>query len=583
MRELLRALFKGKPLMTMLEPEVKHGGVSAAQVRALLEEADRKYLDRWGDSRLGVEVRAWLDEEANHCRPCEVHGASGDDPASGLSWMNVGRARPAAAGGVEIRDLSASLLAAALEANKTEFSLEEWASFGVAQLRRNSFVRAGDSYYQPFDVDCPCTACRQWSGRRMAQALVSGVPIAQYIYDALFEGPVAPIEWNRLPSFQAITIQMLVRCTLPTTLQLKPTPLPRVQLPPPANGCDWHMYVSAHNAGALQLLREAAQANGDEELQLSTPTSHRHSSVGGRADRGRALSVTLHEAAAATRGVLSRALGGGGVPLLVTEEPTELGRCKHMLVYLTDQTWTRGDESDAFAEEVRRAMDEGVHLILAHEMPGHQEEVRHGCEFATLFVSERGTTPADLVLRQPIGIYHQIALPLKGGEWRAPCMAMLMQAISDVPNIESDVSNSSQEAANRESAVRRIEGKAGGRTASYSWRKQPPRVQRSEQRSSPARRGFEREGSSSRGRSSGRSGNRPSSSRPTSSLPVVAVEALERQSACDYVPPQGCGAGGEVVAAAPAPAAELLSVSPGSASSEQPVSPRTISLYSTKV
>jgi hypothetical protein len=53
--------------------------------------------------------------------------------------------------------------------------------------------------------------------------------------------------------------------------------------------------------------------------------------------------------------------------LFVTTDTDRLAQCEHLLLYLNSQTWTRGDRSEAFAEIVRRAMDLGVHLLLAHE------------------------------------------------------------------------------------------------------------------------------------------------------------------------------------------------------------------------
>ena len=47
----------------------------------------------------------------------------------------------------------------------------------------------------------------------------------------------------------------------------------------------------------------------------------------------------------------------------------ELERCRCMLVYLNGQTWTSGEASERFADDVTRAMDAGIPLLLAHEMP----------------------------------------------------------------------------------------------------------------------------------------------------------------------------------------------------------------------
>ena len=67
--------------------------------------------------------------------------------ASGLKWKAVGAARPA-----DGEDLSLPGLAAAL-ASKTEFLPDEWASFGVRDLRMNHYVEAGSCYFQPAGRD----------------------------------------------------------------------------------------------------------------------------------------------------------------------------------------------------------------------------------------------------------------------------------------------------------------------------------------------------------------------------------------------------------------------------------------------
>ena len=55
MRELLRAVLTGKPIVAMLEPEVLKGGLSLEQVKAMLAAADERY-EGWG---LAAEMEAW--------------------------------------------------------------------------------------------------------------------------------------------------------------------------------------------------------------------------------------------------------------------------------------------------------------------------------------------------------------------------------------------------------------------------------------------------------------------------------------------------------------------------------------------
>ena len=59
MRELLRAVMKAKPIITMVEPEKKHGGVTYEDARESLEHAVDKF-EEWG---LAAEMRQWQQEE----------------------------------------------------------------------------------------------------------------------------------------------------------------------------------------------------------------------------------------------------------------------------------------------------------------------------------------------------------------------------------------------------------------------------------------------------------------------------------------------------------------------------------------
>ena len=55
MREILRAVVTGKPIVALLEPEAKHGGLKQEEIRAQLLEADGNYV-KWG---LAKEVESW--------------------------------------------------------------------------------------------------------------------------------------------------------------------------------------------------------------------------------------------------------------------------------------------------------------------------------------------------------------------------------------------------------------------------------------------------------------------------------------------------------------------------------------------
>ena len=196
-----------------------------------------------------------------------------------------------------------------------------------------------------------------------------------------------PIEWNRIGVFQDITMRLIAERVLPralegtTLLQGEAISTKVARLPPPRAGCEKHVYCSSLVPGGEDLLAEVAVACGFE--------------------------------------------------LEVTSAVGDLPTCECMLCYLTSRTWRSGDSSEAFAEELMSAMDLGVRILLAHEMPGvGGQELRHACEFGTLFSHEDGSTPRELLQR---GIYSTIAVPLKGGAWRRVSMVLLGEALVEAP------------------------------------------------------------------------------------------------------------------------------------------------------
>ena len=200
-------------------------------------------------------------------------------------------------------------------------------------------------------------------------------PTAQQLHGALF-AECEPIEWNRIGFFQDVTLRLIAEQLLPegygkTYVQgeIVSRNLPALRVP----SNKFHIFRSEHNPGAEEFVTELMEKRG-----LST--------------------------------------------LCVSSTLDELAECDHMLVYLNGLTWTSGMQSAAFAAHVTRAMDEAVHLMLVHEMPGPGgQDVRHGCEFGSFFACDDGATPTALLKR---GIYQQIALALKGGMWREASLAL---------------------------------------------------------------------------------------------------------------------------------------------------------------
>ena len=126
-------------------------------------------------------------------------------------------------------------------------------------------------------------------------------------------------------------------------------------LPPPKTPHRFHVYCSKLNPGASALLMQAQAAVVRD--------------LGDNHNDKKLVDTLVH-----------------------TTSLDQLRSCDHMLLLLTAETWTRGDMSLRLAAEVAQAKDLGVHVLLAHEMPGVDEVERQGCEFERFFSCEDGAT-----------------------------------------------------------------------------------------------------------------------------------------------------------------------------------------------
>lgn len=137
--------------------------------------------------------------------------------------------------------------------------------------------------------------------------------------------------------------------------------------------------------------------------------------------------------------------------LLVTDDPDEMEQADQVLLYLNRATWANDDEgrSDALTEEMhallqpsfslqgrepsrvlRVALGGGAvgstsgpqqPLLLVHEV----DEQRGGvAEFGYFFAA--GVTPPELL---KLGIYAEIAIPMKAGEYRSVSRGLLDHAL----------------------------------------------------------------------------------------------------------------------------------------------------------
>jgi len=142
-------------------------------------------------------------------------------------------------------------------------------------------------------------------------------------------------------------------------------------LKPPRGELQFHVYVSPHNAGATEVIRELTCSAAAPSLAA----------------------------------------------LKVTSELSQLSACALMLVYLRADTWDK-----AFAAEVYRAMQRQMPLLMVHEQPGLGQHSRLAVPFGTVIVN----TPRALKAAK---IYSVIASPLKGNVFRPRSLLLLSEAL----------------------------------------------------------------------------------------------------------------------------------------------------------
>ena len=196
---------------------------------------------------------------------------------------------------------------------------------------------------------------------------------------------VEPVEWNRLPHFQDVTIRLIAERGIlhgemgKLYLQGEAASI-KVDMKPSAGS--YHLYVSPHNAGAEQL---AAELKG------------------------------------------SSVLSNKQWPLMYTANLSNRSRCDHMLVLLDDRTWTSGETTAKLIEEIESGMETGVHMLCVHEFPSVVGPPRHACDFGLMFRSD--WTP-DHLQSGATNLYKEIAIALKGAEYRTPGLVAVASKIA---------------------------------------------------------------------------------------------------------------------------------------------------------
>ena len=189
------------------------------------------------------------------------------------------------------------------------------------------------------------------------------------------------VEWNRLPHFQDVTLRLVAQDGVLNGMAGElyvqgEAATTKVALRRPFG--EYHLFCSRHNLGASEVANELTAS--------------------------RALFVK------------------GSEQLSWTDNEELLEQCDHMLVLLDGRTWTSGARTAKLVEQIDRAMELGVHVACAHESPSLVGPSRHACDFSLMFRDD--WTPPHLQSGAK-GLYKEIAVSLKAGEWRKPGLVAL--------------------------------------------------------------------------------------------------------------------------------------------------------------
>lgn len=283
------------------------------------------------------------------------------------------------------------------------------------------------------------------------------IPSTDMLYEYIFGGQL--IEWNRIGAFQDVTMRLICEAHLVSRAELgsvRDTYLQgemvqeKTWLPPPSreNTADYlsSPLTSSMERGSLASAGPAKAADSSDEVKSadeaesktksgSTERPKRRRSVAepsksktGVKEEVNCFHAYCSPANLGAAQLMEELAGARNLKVQISSSRSDLGMCNCFLVYLNRRTWTGGERSETLADEVLEAMARGVPLLLAHEMLGTGgQEARHGCDFDLFFACEHGETPRELLRK---GIYHSIAVALKGGAWREASMVMLAKELS---------------------------------------------------------------------------------------------------------------------------------------------------------
>jgi len=264
--------------------------------------------------------------------------------------------------------------------------------------------------------------------------------------DLVFTEDAQVVTWHRVAEFQRLSLKLIAERMLQASPSFAGRTFARgamLYMPGEVALDTMHfaepycMYVSVHNPGAKEFANEllskvGAGEGGERPLKLAYRSSF---TVGGMSAASKNTGMwstaldaellrTLDGRSKQWRGAMAKVklanLVLGSAADATKEEPYR--ECTHMLIYLNKHTFV-GLEGFAFAEEIRRAREKDVTIVMVHE----NDERLDGCDFGHFFT----TTPNDLIAS---GLYAKIALACHAGPHRSVSLVGIAREVGAITN-----------------------------------------------------------------------------------------------------------------------------------------------------
>lgn len=405
MRECLRAIFQGKHLVTLLEPDRHHGSLSRDQIRNQLVEADDLYAT-WG---LDEEMREWGFPKPTPAQMLD-HIFGAQPP---IEWNRLGayqdvsmkliamRLLPEGHGPTYLKGeitrqhlfiprprrlcnyhlyISRYNEGAKELINELEYFLDEKMASGEGSsqrgargsVRRSHLCRTSLPWRRSSRVEPGPSGLRRLVSFPRAESNTSAGDSCDSVYSSD----------ESCPNWRSAATASVAANRLSTLLGLRRLAAVRRQR--------WRDAVTAAPAACALGSKEVPPAEGvgsDARVGVERRTVARVA-VSATTRKSRLSSLRLRPSLRKRSKIVSCANARTSIKrtdvitrqLKVTQDPIRLVRCERMLIYLNGLTWTSGEVSASLAAEIARALALGIPVQLVHEMPGEGGQAeRHGC------------------------------------------------------------------------------------------------------------------------------------------------------------------------------------------------------------